>query len=901
MNTLFAPRPFLWPLRILGLLFCGALSSLAQGDPENIRLNEVDPDTPGTDDREFVELYGDPNTPLDGFVLVFFNGNGDTSYFAIDLDGAVTNAQGFYVVGNSGVENVGITFPNNTLQNGADAVALYLANGTDFPNGTPVTTTNIQDVLVYNSSPSQDTGLLTGLQPGATPLIQVNEDAGGNKVNESMARLPDGGISFDASNYANVIPTPGVTNVISLEITLIPSPSNISESGATTTSLVTIELEAASMSNLTVTLASSDTSELSLPAEILIPAGSMTATFTATAVNDAWPDGDQFVFVTANAVGYLEGSTGITVQDDGDSDPGLVINEIYASVDSVSGDANNDGTAGASDGSDEFVELVNTSGSVFDLSGFTLSDSATVRHQFPGGTRLDPGCAIVVFGGGNLNEGRLAAFGGAIIQKANGSNTFGLSLNDAGDLVSIRNPAGSGGLEVAGHAFGMSGSTFGGVTSSLGSFSRNPDITGSFELGPHTAGFRRDFSLFCPLPPQIMMLLSANPVLENAGSVALQITVSPAPATNLSIALTSNRPAAASVPATAMISASGTTTTVNVSVINNAFQNGAAEVTLSADAAGYLSAATVLTINDEGDPFPTIAINEVDYDPVGADDAGKEFVEIYDGGAGNVALDGYVLVFYNGNANAPSPVDGEYRIIDLSGQQTDANGFYVVTTPQDGIQNGGTGGDAIALYRGVPAAEFSGTVPGGAPAGAILVDALVYEAGDGNLIAPLNYTGPDLTDAGSADGISRVPDGTGTFQLKALTRGYSNDGGNATGYVTWASAFPGLGGPMVDSEFDGLANLLEYLLGKNPTVSDPLPALVPTRNGNGRPQVRIAKGAAAGADPLLMARVEVSASLATGSWTTAGTNVITDDANALVVEYTGASPVIFMRVVATYP
>ena len=42
----------------------------------NVIINEIDSDTPGTDAAEFVELYdgGAGNTPLDGLVVVFYNG-----------------------------------------------------------------------------------------------------------------------------------------------------------------------------------------------------------------------------------------------------------------------------------------------------------------------------------------------------------------------------------------------------------------------------------------------------------------------------------------------------------------------------------------------------------------------------------------------------------------------------------------------------------------------------------------------------------------------------------------------------------------------------------------------------------------------------------------------------------
>ena len=58
-------------------------------------INELDCDTPGIDDKEFVELKSDtPHFSLDGYVLVFFNGSvsgGNTSYMALDLSGYTTD------------------------------------------------------------------------------------------------------------------------------------------------------------------------------------------------------------------------------------------------------------------------------------------------------------------------------------------------------------------------------------------------------------------------------------------------------------------------------------------------------------------------------------------------------------------------------------------------------------------------------------------------------------------------------------------------------------------------------------------------------------------------------------------------------------------------------------------
>jgi len=163
--------------------------SIFVSNAQNPVINEVDADTPGTDTMEFIEIKWTPNTSLDGYVVVLFNGSNDTSYDAYDLDGFSTDANGFFILGNSGIANVDIDMgASNKIQNGADAVAIYQASDTDFPNGTSPTTTNLIDALVYDTNDSDDSGLLSGF--GLS--IQYNEDENGNKDNESIQRHSDG-------------------------------------------------------------------------------------------------------------------------------------------------------------------------------------------------------------------------------------------------------------------------------------------------------------------------------------------------------------------------------------------------------------------------------------------------------------------------------------------------------------------------------------------------------------------------------------------------------------------------------------------------------------------------------------------------------------------------------------
>jgi endonuclease G, mitochondrial len=184
--------------------------------PTNVIINEVDSDTPGTDTAEFVELYdgGAGHTALDGLTVVFYNGNGDVSYAAFDLDGFSTNPDGYFTLGNPAVPGVDLVFnPGSAglLQNGADAVALYVGNASAFPNGTLATSTNLQDAVVYDTDDADDPELLLALLNGGEP--QVNENGGGSGQTQSIQRCPNGeGGARVTSGYLQGTPTPDGAN-----------------------------------------------------------------------------------------------------------------------------------------------------------------------------------------------------------------------------------------------------------------------------------------------------------------------------------------------------------------------------------------------------------------------------------------------------------------------------------------------------------------------------------------------------------------------------------------------------------------------------------------------------------------------------------------------------------------
>lgn len=67
---------------------------------------------------------------------------------------------------------------------------------------------------------------------------------------------------------------------------------------------------------ISVTLVSMDTSELTLPESVIIPAGSSSAAFSLQLQDDLLTDGDQTVRVTAGAAGFTSGTATMIVTDD---------------------------------------------------------------------------------------------------------------------------------------------------------------------------------------------------------------------------------------------------------------------------------------------------------------------------------------------------------------------------------------------------------------------------------------------------------------------------------------------------------------------------------------------------------------------------------------------------------
>ncbi|MEZ5305178.1 MAG: lamin tail domain-containing protein [Verrucomicrobiales bacterium] len=781
------------------------------------------------------------------------------------------------------------------LENGQDAVALYLDAAANFPIGTVPTSNNLVDAVVYDTNDADDNNLLTILSPG-TP--QLDENGNLAKDTESIQRFPDGQ-PFNTNRYL-AAPTPGIRNNPQGELNVFLSANTISESAAGTIT-VTLNQDGDPDSPVVVSVESSDPSELDVPAQVTIPAGvGGNLEFEISPIDDGAADGNQMVTLEFSADGFFPVTVNITVEDDGDTAT-IVINEVNAEVEEGR-DANQDGVTGFTQ--DEFIEIVNVSGAPIDLSGWTINDAVGMIHTFPANTVLSADCALVVFGGGGVLEGYNALFGNALIQKA---STGQLSLNDTGDQIAVRD---TGGVERAGFVYGD-------IDGQDGSRVRDPDISGTVFVGhtalsvlPWSPGTRTSGQSFCPPEDALTLTVVGDTAFaENAGAAASRLRVARNGdlGTEVMVSLNISDASELAVPATVTIPVGEPFVEFDIDAVDDPFIDGNQTVLVLASAGpGFTSSTAFITVQDDGADTASIVINEVDVDSPGPDTA--EFIELYDGGLGNTPLDGYVVVLFNGSNGAGSDNES-YTSFDLDGFATNADGYFVIGTlgvpnldlgvfPFSGgwIVNSGT--RAVALYLG-----NAGDFPDGSaalPAG--IVDAVVYGSGaEANILGLAFGTGETSVSKDSESRtIARLPDGGAVLDFSLYgsgvpTPGAANSGDlpPASAYPAWAANYPGVGGPGANDDTDTLLNAIEFGLGLDPFAADVSPIQLAV-NAGGNLQISVAKGAEAGADPTTAFFASVSFDGI--EWSDTDINVITNDATTFTAEYTGDEPTVMMRV-----
>ncbi|HCQ39825.1 MAG TPA: hypothetical protein DIV39_11775 [Verrucomicrobiales bacterium] len=570
----------------------------------------------GSSFNKWVELANtsDAAMSLDGYVLTRW-ANASTEAWKEDgaspggsdnLDGLSIPANGFLLFGNTravlpAYASADVSTNSSPNFNGDDSVVLY-----DTALGALGDTVAIVDAISFTDAGNEGANrsfYRIGEGPGfdllagstAADFPQVWGGASNQEVDDAQP-----GDLFYLQSFSSSAPE-------SLSISL--SPSVIGEDSGEGQVDVTVTRTGILSEKLTVTLSSGDESEAVIATGTgVIPAGedSITLPSSIDAVDDTIEDGDQEVAITAAATGLSPATAILTVTDDNDVSP-IAITEILADIPSgASGDANGDGDTDSAD--DEFVEIVNKSGGPLDMSGWSLRDRSEERHLFPAGTILPSDCAIVVFGGGSLDN----LGGSAIFQVV---SSIRLGLNNAGDTVGVYDS--QGGL-VASANYGIEG----GNDQSL---VRDPGISDGFTLHGSTGdgrlfspGTRSDGSDYCPPLGELTFSLSASTMNENGGSISalLRRTGDLSVALDVVLAVSDETEALADLGVRGTFAVDESSLTFSLIAVDDIAEDGTQTLQVRAIAPGYTTAVAAFEVEDDGDgPFSNLVINEFLSDP----------------------------------------------------------------------------------------------------------------------------------------------------------------------------------------------------------------------------------------------------------------------------------------------
>jgi len=329
----------------------------------------------------------------------------------------------------------------------------------------------------------------------------------------------------------------------------------------------TVTRTGATTEELTVNLASSDTSEATVPAAVTIPAGQSSTTFAVAAVDDTATDGTQSVTITAAADGFDSGTATLQVADD----------------------------------EEPVVQIVDDGGAGFARSG-AWTDVAGSGFQGDYGYSARGTGADVASWTFTVTPGRYEVAATWFAHRNRATNAP-FRVYDGSTLLGTvlvnqeQTPA-----DLTDQSVGWK---------RLGTFSvtgtdlvvRLTDAANEYVIAD---GVRME--RVGDLPPTLTVAITPQSVVENAGGAAATGTVTRTGATAeaLTISLSSSDTSEATVPATVTIPAGQSWATFAVSAVDDAQFDGTQNVTIAATAGGFDPGTASLQVTDNEEPVTQI-------------------------------------------------------------------------------------------------------------------------------------------------------------------------------------------------------------------------------------------------------------------------------------------------------
>ena len=242
------------------------------------------------------------------------------------------NAAASFTIEDNDIPNVVISLASRTISEGAG------------PNATSATVTRTPVsnralvVALSSSDPSSAKVAASVVIPAGQASASVPVAAVNNTIVDGTRQVVIGGSVLDSVNSTPVrdaapdllavTDDDGPTLGVKLADDVVPEGRNPATTGTVTRNTVTT-------APLVVSLASSLTTEATVPPTVTIPAGSASAVFNIASINDHVTDGNKSVAIVASATGYTPGTATLVVSD---SDlPDLVVASIAFPATAVAG------------------------------------------------------------------------------------------------------------------------------------------------------------------------------------------------------------------------------------------------------------------------------------------------------------------------------------------------------------------------------------------------------------------------------------------------------------------------------------------------------------------------------------------------------------------------------------
>ena len=192
-------------------LLGGAVAVSNTASAQDLVINELNLVT-GPETGQFVELYGAPDTPLDGHTLVVVKSAfQDGAWVAqtqatVDLNGQVLDGSGFLALEGEGWQS--------TLA----GVVLAASQATEFEVDTPPVFGDMVDAVLYGNTSvtnPQMAAIVAAINPDAEATVYEGGE-GVSAGTDGLSRVPDGGEAFDQAFVMQAL-SPGSTNVLPCE------------------------------------------------------------------------------------------------------------------------------------------------------------------------------------------------------------------------------------------------------------------------------------------------------------------------------------------------------------------------------------------------------------------------------------------------------------------------------------------------------------------------------------------------------------------------------------------------------------------------------------------------------------------------------------------------------------